>query len=120
METRWAKQKTMDTKLKKEIPIPKPKMFEDEATEKHHKELERLKALNMKFTGVSFAFIYRPHLGFADYAVVKLLLKDGVIEKVESVSDPLAAFEARAVMETKQAYHLESMRTGYPAEYRHV
>lgn len=97
-----------------------PKTDDEILQERVQTELSNVKNKCKKFNGEVMAFIYRPHLGFADYAIVKMTLKDGVVSKVDDVSDPLAAFEARAHMETKQAYHLEKMRREYPPEFQHV
>lgn len=92
----------------------------DEVLEAVQEEQKRLKSLNMKFTGATFSFVYRPHNGFADFAIVKMHLKEGVVVSVEDVSDPYTAMEARARMEMKQAYEMEKMQRSYPEGYQHV
>jgi hypothetical protein len=71
------------------------------------------------FTGLVHTLVYRPHEGFADYAIATLTIENGVVKKVE-LSDPYAAFEARAKLDMKNAYHLEDLRQHYPAGFQHV
>lgn len=98
----------------------KPDRVVDDVIEKVMAEKKAIMDKLMKFSGEVLTFVYRPHLGFADYAIVKMKLKDGAVESIEELSDPLAAFEARAHMETKQAYNLEKMRRSYPPGFQHV
>lgn len=81
---------------------------------------ERLKEKCMKMTGQVLCFVYRPHMGFADFAIVTLRLKDGKIVEVPDISDPYLAIEAGARMEDKQSRILEKMRQTYPEGHRHV
>lgn len=106
----------MDSKVKKEGFQTK----EDVVAARIKKEIDDIKKDAKKFTGVLHAFKYRPHEGFADFCIVTLQLKNGVVESVTEVSDPYAAIECRIKMEIKQAYHIEKMRLEYPAGFQHV
>lgn len=75
--------------------------------------------VNKKFSGTVHTLVFRPHEGFADYAVKTLVIRDGIVEE-EAMSDPYAGFEALAKLETMNARLLEAMRVKYPAGYRHV
>lgn len=88
--------------------------------EKVENERNKIKEGLMTFTGEAMSFVYRPHLGFADYAIVRFKIENGKVVSIEELSDPYAAFEARAHMETKQAYVLERMRRNYPGGHQHV
>lgn len=70
--------------------------------------------------GIVFAYIYRPHNGFANYAMVKLLLRNGKVEEVIDVSQPYYGNEVRAKMEIAMAREFEKMRVNYPGDHRHV
>lgn len=71
------------------------------------------------FTGTTHTIVYRPHEGFANYAIASITMNDGKIIKTE-LSQPYAAFEALVKLETINDKQLEKMRRGYPADYRHV
>lgn len=83
-------------------------------------ERRKYRDKSMRFTGQVMTFIYRPHNGFADFAIVTMKLQDGKVIEVTEVSDPYLAIEAGARMEDKQARALEKMRSSYPGDHRHV
>lgn len=71
------------------------------------------------FTGTVHTIVYKPHQGFADYAVATMTIEDGLI--IGTVySDPYAAFEALAKLELANSRLLEKMRRGYPGGFQHV
>lgn len=72
-----------------------------------------------KFSGIAHTLVYRPHEGFANYAVATLKISEGIVEEI-TLSDPYAGFEAMAKMELLNEKKLEEMRKNYPPEYRHV
>lgn len=78
---------------------------------------EKLKT--QEFSGVVHTLMYRPWQGFADYSVVTLTIKDGVVVSTE-IGQPLAGFEAFAHLDIKNARLLEHMRQNYPQGFQHV
>lgn len=110
----------MGTTKGAEVSSVKVLSVDEELREQIAKDYSKLQTKVMKHTGIAFTLIYRPHMGFADYAIVKLRLKDGRIEEVEWISEPLCAQEAMDKMELHQGRHLETMRRNYPPEFQHV
>lgn len=102
------------------VPETRKKSNDEIALEQMQREVEDIKNECLGFSGEVLAFVYRPHNGFANFAIVNLKLKDGEVEDVVEVTQPHAAFEIRAHMETKQAYKLEKMRQNYPSGFQHV
>lgn len=72
-----------------------------------------------EFSGKVHTLVYRPHEGFADFAIATLTISEGIVEKIE-IGDPYAGFEAMAKLELANSYLLEEMRKNYPAGFRHV
>jgi hypothetical protein len=66
-----------------------------------------------------YTLVFKPHEGFADYAVASLAIEKGVVTKIE-LSDPYAGFEAMAKLELANDKLLEKLRRSYPAGYQHV
>jgi len=117
METGSAREQT-NTATETEHFEPKREVTE---IEKVNLELIRLKEKLKDFSGEIYTFVYRPHpQGFANYAIVKLKISEGIVDEVLEISDYYNWTEARARMEIKQAYLIEKMKTNYPAGYRHV
>lgn len=72
-----------------------------------------------KFSGTMHTLVYRPHQGFADYAVATVEVEDGKVKSV-TLSDPYCAIEARDRMDYQNRQLLEKLRRNYPAGYQHV
>lgn len=66
-----------------------------------------------------YALVYMPWNGFADYAIATLEIQNGKVKTV-ALSDPYAAFEARARMELWNNQLVDYMMQHYPAGFQHV
>ncbi len=72
-----------------------------------------------EFSGELHTLVYRPHEGFADYAVATVMIEGGKVVSVE-LSDPYCAIEARDKMDYLNRNLLERLRRAYPSGYQHV
>lgn len=66
-----------------------------------------------RFTGVAHAMVYKPHEGFANYAVATIVMIDGEIESV-AYGIPRNKLDLFAEVDDKNNKLFEEMRKHYP------
>lgn len=76
-----------------------------------------LKSHGLKYTGTVYALVHKPHEGFANFGIVTLQLKDGVVCGTE-ISQPYNGIESLAKLDKLHDEMLEQLRKTYPPEYQ--
>lgn len=76
-----------------------------------------LQSHGLKYTGTVYALVHKPHEGFANFGIVTLKLKDGVIVATD-ISQPYNGLEALAKLDILNDKALEALRKTYPPEYQ--